>query len=233
MRAYRTAFVWKMLPSGPLVMVIVPGGADSTKTNTAPASTRTAKRITAMVMARLRPNISMIIVSRLGLAVAKPPALFGPVKSADCLSLLIGWQRRLPGQLEQGENPYSNNASVTAGNRASEMPSFFLALYVCDVRYILNGTLKIHRFCAPPELLAPTPKALAGYQGLPVRSPQTLHPSQLRRLRQRIQTSCFHALFHRPGAPPLYVCARRVGAAVAASHAQRQSPRSSALPTGA
>src|ERR1039458_1331209 len=108
MRAYRTAFVWKMLPSGPLVMVIVPGGADSTKTNTAPASTRTAKRITAMVMARLRPNISMIIVSRLGLAVAKPPALFGPVKSADCLSLLIGWQRRLPGQLEQGENPYSN-----------------------------------------------------------------------------------------------------------------------------
>src|ERR1039458_4953876 len=111
MRAYRTAFVWKMLPSGPLVMVIVPGGADSTKTNTAPASTRTAKRIAAMVMARVRPNISMIIVSRLGLAVAKPPALLGPVKSADCLSLLIAWQRRLPNQLEQGENPCPNKRS--------------------------------------------------------------------------------------------------------------------------
>src|SRR5664280_200001 len=42
MPAYRRAFAWKMLPSGPLVIVIAPGGADWTKTNTAPASTSTA-----------------------------------------------------------------------------------------------------------------------------------------------------------------------------------------------
>src|ERR1700690_3650373 len=125
------------------------------------------------------------------------------------------------------------NASVTAGNRVWEMPSFSLALYVYYVRYILYAAPKIRRFDAPQKLFAPTRKALARYQGLPVRSSQALHPSQLRRLRQRRQTSCFPALFHRPGPPPLYVCARRVGAAVAASPAQWQSPRSSALPTGA
>src|ERR1017187_7104422 len=103
MRVYRTAFVWKMLPSGPLVMVIVVGGADSTKRITAETTTRTTMRIAEMVIARLKPRISMIIVSRLGLAVAQPLALVGPVKSVDSLSLRIGWQRRLPDQLGQGE----------------------------------------------------------------------------------------------------------------------------------
>src|ERR1035441_83109 len=94
-----------MLPPGPLVIVIVPGGADVTKRNTAPATTRTANRIAAMVMARLTPNISIIIVSRLGLVVGEPPAAGGPLKSVESLSLLIRRQRSLPDPLEQGENP--------------------------------------------------------------------------------------------------------------------------------
>src|ERR1035441_10138670 len=94
-----------MLPPGPLVIVIVPGGADVTKRNTAPPTTRTANRIAAMVMARLTPNISIIIVSRLGLVVGEPPAAVGPFKSVESLSLLIRWQRSLPDPLEQGENP--------------------------------------------------------------------------------------------------------------------------------
>src|ERR1035441_5527099 len=104
-----------MLPPGPLVIVIVPGGADSTKRNTAPATTRTANRIAAMVMARLTPNISIIIVSRLGLVVGEPPAAGGPLKSVESLSLLISRQRSLPDPLEQGENPGHGNRSVTAG----------------------------------------------------------------------------------------------------------------------
>src|ERR1039457_282340 len=99
------AFVWKMLPSGPLVIVIVLGAADSIKRKTAPAITRTAKRIAAMVMARLTPNISIIIVSRLDLGAGEPPAAVGPFKSLESLSLLIRWQSSLPDPLEQGENP--------------------------------------------------------------------------------------------------------------------------------
>src|SRR5512140_416394 len=95
-----------MLPSGPLVKVIVRGGADWTKMNTAAASTTTAKRSAAMVTARLRPNISMIIISRLGLVVGKPSAAAWAGKSVESLSLLIGLQRRLAGRVEQGEKAW-------------------------------------------------------------------------------------------------------------------------------
>src|ERR1035438_4334721 len=94
-----------MLPSGPLVMVIASGGADLTNTYTAPASTRTAKSRAAMVMARLTPSISIIIVSRPGWLLARPPALVESVKLLDSLSRFIAWQPSLPDPLAQGQNP--------------------------------------------------------------------------------------------------------------------------------
>src|ERR1017187_2391784 len=166
MRAYRTGFVLKMLPSGPLVMVIVPGGADLTKTITAPASTRTAKRIAAMVMARLRPNISMIIVSRLGLAVARPPALSGPVKSSDCLSLLIAWQRRLRNQLEQGEKPCPNKRSrrvqpaLLTPTARSDVLVVAEEMVHCQLMPGLDGLLQ------PPSLVGGHGRKCAGEGGV-------------------------------------------------------------------
>src|ERR1039457_6721147 len=116
-----------MLPSGPLVMVIVSGGADSTKRNTAPASTRTAKSSAAMVMARLTPNTSIIIVSKPGLGVGKPPAAVWPVKSFESLSLLIGWQRRLQNQLEKGESP----DHMPEGTRRQKRGETACAVHAC------------------------------------------------------------------------------------------------------
>jgi hypothetical protein len=54
----------------------------------------------------------MIIVNRLGLAAGRPPAADWPGNSVEFFSLLIGSQRRLQNQLEQGESP--GQVSVTA-----------------------------------------------------------------------------------------------------------------------
>ena len=55
-----------MLPAGPLVIVIVLGGAEWTKKNPAPISIRLLKTMTPTVPARLIPKLSVIMVNRFG-----------------------------------------------------------------------------------------------------------------------------------------------------------------------
>jgi hypothetical protein len=73
-----------MLPSGPLVIVIVPGGEEWMKKNTAAINSKQQAEITPTVTPRLMPKLSAIIVRRPGIGLE-----FFPVTAWDGKSLVF------------------------------------------------------------------------------------------------------------------------------------------------